>query len=392
MEDWEARIEQAGMELLLDRPFLGRLFVQFPKTADPACPDLCLREESSPAGRFYIRPEWVISQPMPQLIFLLQRELYFWIMGHGPMERLCADFSCFVWASERALDALQGQPAGGLFPFSQAANALGSKDSLPWAGDVAAFYRACEAPEFPRDTLSALDSQVVARYVFRKGGSESGPSQEAMVADRKAWLLHQVVRSGSPGEVEGLPEAVQDYLERIPGALSGGPDWRRILNRFVLGRQGSRLRPTWRRPSQRFGTFPGIRVAPGKSLYVVADTSASVDSLMLSRFWAEIGRIHALGIRIVVAECDTRVRARYLFSGKRPPVWAGRGGTLYDEPIQLGNDVWHPGLMVYFTDGEGPAPLEAPRFPMLWVIAGERRPLELPGQLTWMKDIEQRIN
>jgi len=48
--------------------------------------------------------------------------------------------------------------------------------------------------------------------------------------------------------------------------------------------------------------------------------------------------------------------------------------------------------MVYFTDGEGPAPLEAPRFPMLWVIAGERRPLELPGQLTWMKDIKQRIN
>lgn len=392
MEEWEARIEQAGMELLLDRPFLGRLFLQFPKTADPACPDLCLREDPSSAGRFFFRPEWVASQPMPQLIFLLQRELYFWIMGHGPMERLSTNFTCFVWASERALDALQGNPPEGVFSMSRAAYVFGGMDSIPSDGDFDAFYRACETPDFPGEQLAALDPQVIARYVFRKSAPIDSSPREALAADRKAWLLQQVIRSGSPGEVEGLPEAVRDHLERMPGAPSAGADWRRILSRFVLGRQGSRLRPTWRRPSQRFGTFPGIRVAPGKSVYVVTDTSASVDSLTLSRFWTEISRIHALGIRIVVAECDTRVRARYLFSGKHPPVWAGRGGTLYDEPIQLGNDVWHPGLMVYFTDGEGPAPSEAPRFPLLWVIAGERRPLELPGQITWMEAVEQRIN
>ncbi len=204
MEDWEARIEQAGMELLLDRPFLGRLFVQFPKTADPACPDLCLREDPSSAGRLFFRPEWVARQPMAQLIFLLQRELYFWIMGHGSMERLSPDFTCFVWASELALDVLQDNPPEGVFAIFRTAGLWRAMDSVSLGGDVDAFYRACEAPEFPRDQLPAVAPQVVARYEFRKGIPEEGPARrEALSADRKSWLLLQVIRSGSPGEVEG---------------------------------------------------------------------------------------------------------------------------------------------------------------------------------------------
>ncbi len=389
MQDWQTRVEEAGIALLLRNPFLGRLFIQLPQTADPACPDLCLKEDPISPGHLIFRPEWVVRQPMPQLVFLLQRELYFWLLGHASMEPLFPDSARFVWASELALNAVQGNPPEGTCCLSGKMVRFEGLDPFHAAGDIDVYYQVLKSLELPPCQPDTLVAQVFARYAFRKVAPESVPFSKELAGDRKAWLLHEIIQGGGPEEIGFLPEAVQEFLERIQSGAHGVVDWKRILRRFVLGSQGSRIRQTWRRPSLRYGTFPGNRVVSGREMRVVVDTSASVDARTLSRFWEEMARIQALGIRVIVAECDTRVRAQYLFSAKAPPVWTGRGGTLYDEPIRLGNGLWRPGLMAYFTDGEGPAPGVTPRFPLLWVIAGEKRNLQLPGQVVWMNPEKQ---
>src|SRR5262249_11122327 len=84
-----------------------------------------------------------------------------------------------------------------------------------------------------------------------------------------------------------------------------------------------------------------------------------------------LGRWHD----VVVAECDAAVHAVYPFRGRLAAV-RGRGGTDFRPVLDPEFHRRHrPDVIVYFTDGRGPAPPAPPGWPVLWCLAaGGRRP------------------
>ena len=141
-------------------------------------------------------------------------------------------------------------------------------------------------------------------------------------------------------------------------------DWARTLRRYV--RQAVTPQPAFHRPPRRFpelaGVVPGRRSGRGKArVMAVVDTSGSIDAAALgvsAPSWADLGRTH----EVTVVECDTAVRRIYPLRG---PLTAahGRGGTDLRPPLERRVlDKARPDVVVYFTDGHGPAPAAPPRW------------------------------
>ena len=155
-----------------------------------------------------------------------------------------------------------------------------------------------------------------------------------------------------------------------PSHQKGYADWRRLLRRYA----GDVLAPvpTHMRPSRRCPEWVGL--VPGRALMAdrprvlfVVDTSSSISDATLEDIAAEL---RSLGreTEIIVAECDTRVQRTYRFTGLIKH-FQGRGGTDFRPPLEHRFlQRTHPNLIIYATDGEGPAPAKAPRVPLVWLL------------------------
>jgi predicted metal-dependent peptidase len=78
---------------------------------------------------------------------------------------------------------------------------------------------------------------------------------------------------------------------------------------------------------------------------------------------------------VLVVECDARVHAVFEYRAPLTTVH-GRGGTDFRPPLtrKFLRKHW-PDLVVYFSDGFGPAPQRSPQTPVVWcLVPGGRRP------------------
>ena len=149
----------------------------------------------------------------------------------------------------------------------------------------------------------------------------------------------------------------------------GKMDWKRQLRRYV-GRELTR-QPSFDRPPRRFpdlvGVIPG-RVWRSNEPHVMAviDTSSSITDDLLADISSELSSMNK-SFQVIVVECDKKIRNVYPF---RPIVEvAGRGGTDLRPPLQSAFLRKHgTDLVVYFSDGFGPAPEKQPFIPVVWCL------------------------
>ncbi len=86
------------------------------------------------------------------------------------------------------------------------------------------------------------------------------------------------------------------------------------------------------------------------------------------------GELRAIARRadLVVVECDKKIHREYAFTGELRSV-QGRGGTdlrpVFESAVLARHRV---DGVVYFTDGQGEFPSQAPLTKTLWVLSGER--------------------
>jgi predicted metal-dependent peptidase len=117
---------------------------------------------------------------------------------------------------------------------------------------------------------------------------------------------------------------------------------------------------------------------------VVIDTSGSITDALLAQIAKELAVIGSSRV-VVVVECDAAVRRVYPFKGELRDV-CGRGGTDFRPPFDrtlLAK--LRPDVVVYFTDGEGLAPLKPPRVPVLWCLTAGANPPAAWGHRVWMR-------
>ena len=158
--------------------------------------------------------------------------------------------------------------------------------------------------------------------------------------------------------------------EVIHSKVAGSIEWKQVLRRLLA--KTLQCRPALHRAPRRFPELIGV--VPGKSqsaarhrVMAVIDTSASMSIDMLEQVGGELRNL-ARNCDVTVVECDCEIQATYPFRGELTGV-QGRGGTDLHPPFEAGvlNRI-RPDVIVYFTDGHGPAPETPAKVPTIWCL------------------------
>jgi predicted metal-dependent peptidase len=195
-------------------------------------------------------------------------------------------------------------------------------------------------------------------------------------------MLKEICKGLGPGTIPS------EAKRELQGDRQGQLDWRRFLRRYVG--QSLEVRPVFNRPPRRFpdlvGIVPGRRhLADRPMVMAVIDTSGSITPDLLELINAELAHL-AKAYDVTVVECDCAVHRVYTYS--KPLQFAqGGGGTDFRPPLERTFLRKHsPDLIIYFTDGEGPAPERSPRVRVIWCLTPQgRQPAEW-GRAIWMAE------
>lgn len=195
----------------------------------------------------------------------------------------------------------------------------------------------------------------------------------------------------SSGSWEAWPErvvgAAQQVEQRQPGSLPAEIEawvvklrqprlpWRELLARFVA--ETAQRRRQWMPPNRRYlaqGLYlPGWAREEELSIVVAVDTSGSTSG-HIAQFLSELSGIaSSFGIwEMRLLQCDIRITSDRRLSSQEPPDFSrmqftGGGGTDF-RPVFERLAAEPARALVYLTDGFGPAPQQAPEYPVLWVL------------------------
>ena len=160
----------------------------------------------------------------------------------------------------------------------------------------------------------------------------------------------------------------------LQGDEQGHLDWRHLLRRYVG--QLFQVRPVFNRPPRRFPELVGImpgkrRQADRPKIMAVIDTSGSITAELLELIDAELAGL-ARQHEVKVVECDCMIHAVYDYRPLKNV--HGRGGTDFGPPLDPKFLRKHrPDLVIFFTDGLGPAPDKPPHIRVIWCLTPERQ-------------------
>jgi len=205
-----------------------------------------------------------------------------------------------------------------------------------------------------------------SRWPSRAHGPLCDDSVGDLLVDR---LITQAATRTGPAGWGTLPGALVQAIDGAFARTEPRVDWRRVVRLFGASSRRTRLRSTYRQPSARYGTLPGVRVQRPARLAVAVDTSGSISKGDLGTFFAEVHGIWRSGSDLTVIECDSAVGRHYPYRGSAPADVGGRGGTAFDPVFTWlrADRVGWDGC-VYLTDGHGPVPRVGPPCPVLWVL------------------------
>ena len=168
-------------------------------------------------------------------------------------------------------------------------------------------------------------------------------------------------------------EVIKQYgLRTIPGQSEGRKyiPWQHLLRRFVQSRIGQQLRNTNKRPSKRYGTFPGNRRRGIGRLGIAIDTSGSISSELLATFFEEVKQIDRLHPGIRIAEFDHRIQRSYRYDPSQTFSPHGGGGTRFGPPLRWA-DLKRLEALIIFTDGQAAQPGNSFEKEILWIVHGQ---------------------
>ncbi|WP_261389910.1 VWA-like domain-containing protein [Ferrimonas balearica] len=375
----EPLLSRTSVKLMLQEPFYGHYLASFHKVILSQDDRSHAPLESAPRGSSDVelrcRPALWEGLSQTQQLGALKHEALHLVFGHPFMRARYADKGRF----DRAADLVANQYLS--------ADQLGSDaltlerlntwretqglDPLEPHKELAYYYQALP----PSGGKGPGAGEGVAPP-GHESWAEFGQQSEAEGSLARQTLDNKLEQAANRMELDShqrgrgqIPLAilarVQALLERRRTTL----DWRRALRLFANSSRRTSVKNTLRRPSKRYGTTPGTRIIPHQRLLVAVDTSASVNDQQLRAFFDELHHIWRAGAEITVVECDVDIHRDYVYRGIAPTSVSGRGGTDFNAPVAYANKHRFDGI-IYFTDGEAPAPTVPPRASLLWLIQG----------------------
>ena len=231
------------------------------------------------------------------------------------------------------------------------------------------------------------------RHIYEGDTLEEPPQSSREEGDPSEFVVDSdffpCVRQDIAERVRGRIVAAAQQVEKIYGTLPGNAaslvekllnpqlPWREVLKQFVTTCYGGERRylPPSRRHIWNNLYLPGMRSERLKAV-VAVDTSGSTIPEMESFFTELNSLMQSFGqYEMTVIHCDAAVQKIENYSDARPfrgkaLELKGGGGTDFRPVFEYVQKMpQKPDLLIYITDGYGPAPENPPSYPVLWVLS-----------------------
>ena len=179
--------------------------------------------------------------------------------------------------------------------------------------------------------------------------------------------------------IGSVPGELKEYLDSLfkikPQVFNWKAYFRRVIGNLII----SELYLTRMRPSRRFPDSRGVRFKRKPHVLVGVDTSGSVSNEELEDFFSEIYYLWKSGVKVTIAQMDTKIEHIEEYNGKFNKEIYGRGGTEFTDLINYYNERKKDfSTLVIFTDGY--VSLNLPPFRNgVWVITKNGQHQDYPG-------------
>lgn len=179
--------------------------------------------------------------------------------------------------------------------------------------------------------------------------------------------------------IGSVPGELKEYLDSLFKIKPQVFNWKAYFRRVIGNLITSELYLTRMRPSRRFPDSRGVKFKRKPHVLVGVDTSGSVSDEELEDFFSEIYYLWKSGVKVTIAQMDTKIEHIEEYNGKFNKEIYGRGGTEFTDLINYYNERKKDfSTLVIFTDGY--VSLNLPPFRNgVWVITKNGQHQDYPG-------------
>ena len=360
-----------------DGTFYASLLSQMHRFADAKkTQGLAVNIKNGRINLFY-NPEYLEAMPMKDTKLDLEHECLHLVMEH-PIRAKDKDPEKWHVACDLAINQLMTRPPKGGLTLESIFGEDMHKYNLERRREAEYYYTLLEKSSKAKENIKKMKGEGKLGCSDQMGqGSSDGTGEDTIesLEGVDPELAKEIIKQAVGEAVKSakgqgqLPAGLEQYIEQLfqPPKIS----WRQVLRRFVANSIKSGSKPSWKKPSRRYGDQQKGRIADRTvSLTLVIDTSGSINDEMLQLFMDEVTGIQkSYKSTITVLECDAKVHREYKlkkFEKLKKDVH-GRGGTSFKPPfVYIKEKNIRTDALIYFTDLEGDFPDRKPNVPVLW--------------------------
>jgi predicted metal-dependent peptidase len=376
LKDIETKLGAARTRLVLERPFMGSLVLHLPLVAAARW----CRTTATDARSLYYNPDYIAGLTLAQTQFVLAHEALHCALAHfarrSHRHRRRWDVACDHAVNWLLVgEGLKPPPGALLDPRFRGLAAEEIYPLIPADTTERTLDRHLFGEEAPAESAASV-----------RGGGEQGGIRFARPLEPRCGERERLARQWQSRMVSAAQQARQagrlgeSWLRQVDRLIQPQLPWRFLLARYLIG--AARDDYSFQKLSRREGDALLPRLASGEvEVHIALDTSGSIGDGELAQFVAEVdalkGQIRA---RVTLHACDERLdpRGPWTFEPWEPvalPGGLGGGGGTRFAPVfeWLAAARVRPDLVLYFTDGVGEFPREAPDYPVVWLVKGGAR-------------------
>ena len=353
--------------------FWAGLSVQVPKVITEDIPTAATDGE-----KVYFNPNYIVSLPNNQIIFLILHELLHIIRGDvirvGNRDK--EDWNIAADAVENdMLKQLGGKVEPikeGIYPEGELAPLKGQSSEWNY--------------EWIRKNKNKLSIKSSHDILLKNPKIQRNPSEHKNKIKRMVQAAVQIAKKkeGKDG-LGSLPSELKDWIIKL---TSPKVDWRTVLHEFI----GTAVKQdwSWNRPHTSILLSTGC-IAPTiiknpkiANIAVLLDSSGSVNDKDLAQFWDEITGMSGIIEKLTIAHFTVGIDAIYTYDFNVDtiesiiPTERYQGGTSI--PIALEdlmqkvetNEIDSPEVIIILSDMESLMPEEELSIPIFWAVLGNK--------------------
>jgi len=378
---------------MLKEPFYGLFLIQLNKKWSMGLPTACVALNGI-NYQLIINPEFWVAQTDKVKIGVLKHELLHMAFNHLTifnkyLNKEIANIAMDIeinqyidpayrgegWMLPETFPSLQLEPKKGTdYYYEKLMQAAQKHKSAALASILAAMAQGSDQCQGENGETLQVPQHDWKEFEKLDEATKKMVESQLEYQMREAVSSIQKSRGTVPSEITEILKA----MEKEPPKF----DWRGYLRRFTGGSSKVYTKKIRRKFNKRYEGNPGLKMKPKKHILVAVDTSGSVNQKELVEFFHEIDHIHRTGAEVTVIQCDAAISNIEPYKKSLDIKIHGRGGTDFQPVIDYYNKHQHKyTCLVYFTDGEAPAP-DKTLGRLLWVLSTESRMNEsLPGAI-----------